>query len=129
MKPSAFIISILFIVLSIQPAFINWTTMQCINSPATCSNSKAPAGCCQKRCNAITKAPVKKPVRQQTENPCENCNPFMACNACPYVREEVQQLLAPDFLMDSENTNQADNSMLSGYNADCWHPPELFSIL
>src|SRR5438045_9659314 len=93
MKLSAFILSLLFIGLSIQPAFINWKSMPCINATKVTGNASK-SMCCQKKCSAAKKLPAKKPIKQQGEDPCDNCNPFMSCNACPYVPEESQELIS-----------------------------------
>ena len=75
------------------------------------------------------RSPIKKPVKQQNENPCDNCNPFMPCNACPYVPEESQVLASPVIVNVVENTDGVNDTDLSDYNPECWHPPELFSHL
>lgn len=111
MKLVAFISCVLVMFLSIQPMFIKW------NAGATEPIFKTT--CCKK--SADKKCPVKKQEQQQ-ENP---CNPFMPCNLCPYVPEEPQELFTPIILVRAENTNRLNSFILSIYNADCWHPPEL----
>ena len=130
MKTGALILSFLFVVLSIQPTFVNWSRISPLNTGATCSGSGVgKTGCCKKMSTVAKRAPVRKPVKQQSENPCDNCNPFMPCNACPYVPEETQLFVPPLIVNDVETTNAINDNDLSGYNAECWHPPELFSHL
>ena len=132
MKAGALILSFLFIVLSVQPVFIKWNCSPTVAGKAdemkSCSSvPKKAVG--SKGCSQRKALPVKKPLKQQSEDPCNTCNPFMACNACPYVPGETQQLVSPSILVETENTDDLNNFIFSDYNADCWHPPELFSKL
>ena len=88
-------------------------------------------GCCkqtaEKRCPA-KKGKQEAPKNKKTEDPCNTCNPFMACNACPYIGVDKQELLPPFVLMSSGNAGKV-NADLSSYDSDFWHPPELFMHL
>ena len=125
MKLSAFILSFLFIVLSIQPVFINWGNMACLNKAVACGGAPK-TSCCKIACSSAKNMPAKKPIKQAPENPCDNCNPFMSCNGCHYVHEESQALAVPMMLLNAENKNALNNTDLSDFNAESWHPPELF---
>lgn len=126
MKAGAFILSFLFVVLSIQPTFKNWG---CVSSaagePKSCSGIKKITAC-KKSATASNNIPVKSPVKKQSENLCNTCNPFMACNGCAFVSEQPQELLSPSKIIESEMDGELDNNILQGYHFDSWHPPELF---
>jgi hypothetical protein len=124
-KPGASILSFLFIVLSIQPAFINWNNMNCIKQPVSQSKGKS-SPCCKKTCSDDKALASKKPVKQQSKDPVGGCNPFMSCNACPYIPAESQTITSPEQPVGGEITNGLNNGNLSDYNQDFWHPPELF---
>ncbi|HUS03492.1 MAG TPA: hypothetical protein VMY77_17250 [Chitinophagaceae bacterium] len=107
MKAGALILSFLFIVLTVQPVFIKWQTA----SPCAGSTVKVKAdgsvrrkGGCKKSCGDAKKLHSKRPVKQ-SEDPCNTCNPFMACNACPYVPGEAQQVFSPSVLIETDNTD------------------------
>lgn len=123
MKISAFIFSLLFIVLTVQPMFISWSNMALLHNLFACDNFSNTA-CCHKA-GAEKKLPVKKPVKH-SGNSCENCNPFMACNTCAYLPEQIQKLSSPFIMQFTDATNALNNCTLSDYNAESWHPPELF---
>jgi len=129
MRLSAFILSFLFITLFVQPGFVNWDKIQCIPGNACVKSKTAPSGCCKKMCSAAKLPSPKKQSRPLPVNPCDNCNPFMACNACPYIPEDTQEIKLPFDEAATENVNSPDDFILPGYNAECWHPPELFSVL
>jgi hypothetical protein len=132
MKPGTFILSFLFVILTVQPMFIKWNDVPCTND-ISCSNKIKPAknilltGCCKK--NVAKKCPSKKQDNHQPENPCNTCNPFMPCNACGYMPEETRQFISPVASFNADNTIDTEDFIYSTYDADCWHPPELFSIL
>lgn len=132
MKAGALILSFLFIVLTVQPVFIKWNCASTgtghIDKIKPGKTVTKQAGC-KKSCSAAKEHPLKKPAEQQSEDPCNTCNPFMACNACPYVAEETEQVFPPSVLVETDNTEGPNDFIFSDYNADCWHPPELFSIL
>lgn len=127
MKAGALILSFLFVVLSIQPAFKNWSCISSASaSPKTCSGIKKIAAC-KKSTAASNNLPVKSPVKEeQKKNPCNTCNPFMACNGCAYVSEQPQELVSPSILLEAEIEGELNNNILQGYHFDSWHPPELF---
>jgi len=134
MKPGTFILSFLFVVLTVQPMFIKWNNVSCSSNNVSCTNKIKPAkniqqtGCCKN--NVAKKCPSKKQGKQeQSENPCNTCNPFMPCNACGYMPEETRQFILPATSGNADNTIATDDFIFSTYDADCWHPPELFSIL
>ena len=129
MKAGTLILSFLFVVLTIQPAFIKWD-VPCIKETATIIVPQSP-GCCKrsvaKTCSSKKeKAPA--PQKQQAGDPCNTCNPFMPCNACPYITVDKQELLPPFVSMTGGNASQV-NGDLSSYDSECWHPPELFMHL
>ena len=131
MKAGTFILSFLFVVLTIQPAFTKWADVSCTKETASTKIIPQSPGCCKK---AVAKTcPSKKgkeqaPQKQQAGDPCNTCNPFMACNACPYINVDKQELLPPFTLMTGGNASQVTGD-LSSYDTDFWHPPELFMHL
>lgn len=133
MKIGTFILSFLFVILTIQPMFIKWNNVSCINNVSCTNNIKlaknlAQTGCCKK--NTAKKCPSKKQGKEeQPENPCNTCNPFMPCNACGYMPEETGEFISPVILGNADNTILPDDFIISTYESDCWHPPELFFIL
>ena len=133
MKPGTFLLSFLFVILTVQPMFIKWSNVTCTNTNASCSNKIKPVkkvmqtGCCKK--NVAKKCSSKKQNNQQPANPCNSCNPFMPCNACGYMTEETNQFISPLVFGNANNTIAADDFIFSTYDEDCWHPPELFSTL
>jgi hypothetical protein len=128
MKTGAFILSFLFVIMSIQPMFIKWNSGISCTDKETPKKTVLPAAACKKTCSTAEKPPVNKPVEQKNEKPCNTCNPFMVCNGCAYIPEEAHKLVSPggDKI---ENTNWFNDESLSSFGADCWHPPELFMHL
>ena len=129
MKTGAFILALLFLVLSIEPVFINWGSSTSCASTTIPEKANLQTADCNKSCTAATKTttaknPAKKPVKQ-AEGPCNTCNPFMVCNACAYIPGEPQELVQPG-IMEVENTNGFNDISLPSFDSDCWHPPELF---
>ena len=129
MKTGTFILSWLIVVLTIQPMFIKWENVpndQPVNSQPVNINSPS-AGCCKK--NIANKCSSKKQRKEKSDNPCNACNPFMPCNACGYLTVEADNSAVDIIVVNADNTIGADDFILSTYDSDCWHPPELFSIL
>lgn len=125
MKAGTFILSFLFVTLTIQPAFIKWNKTACAKEIAS---AKVPgsAGCkkTEKKCSS-KKETQQTPQKQQSEDPCNTCNPFMACNGCLYMPGEPHELVLP-LPVTAENTNGLYDSSLPSFEEDSWHPPELF---
>lgn len=124
MKAGAFILSLLFVVLSIQPASVNW------NSSATCAEKKAsqqsgPKTVNKKTCTKETKPLANKPAEKQNEGSPNTCNPFMTCNGCAYIPAEAHEIFSPS-PGEAENTNWLNDETLSSFPNESWHPPELF---
>ncbi|MEO5781781.1 MAG: hypothetical protein ABIQ07_00830 [Ginsengibacter sp.] len=127
MKTGTFILSFLFVILTVQPMFIKWDKAPCINNSSQVKILPQTGGCCKK--NSATKCPLKKQDKQQPVSPCNTCNPFMPCNACGYMPEETGKFISPIILGNADNTIGPDEFTLSSFTADCWHPPELFEHL
>lgn len=126
MKAGILILSFLFVILTIQPAFIKWNSTSCAKG-LTSAKTMTKAGCAksaQKKCSSTAGKP-SAPVKQQTEDPCNTCNPFMVCNGCAYITGEPVEMVSPGML-DPDNTNWLIDSSVSSFPADSWHPPELF---
>jgi hypothetical protein len=103
-KAGIFILSFLFVVLTIQPAFIKWNNVSCAKKTAS-ERIVSGAGCikaAEKKCSSKT-ASQQVPVKRQTDDPCSTCN--------------------------AENTNWLIEESVSSFPADAWHPPELFMRL
>lgn len=131
MKAGTFILSFLFVVLTIQPAFIRWNDISCGKETTAMKMLPKSAGCSKKAVAKTCTAKKEKqpvPAKQQTEDPCNTCNPFMSCNACPYMPAELQSLFSP-LRINVENTDGSYDASLPSFEADCWHPPELFMRL
>lgn len=124
MKSGAFILAFLFLVMSVQPVFIKWnSSIPCID-PAKTDKVVPQSSGCKKTCGNPTVPTVKKPV-EQSEDPCNTCNPFMACNGCAYITEQPHEI-SPPVTGSGENTNSLNDVSLPSFVSDCWHPPELF---
>lgn len=84
----------------------------------------AESSCCKQSTSmACSKeAPVKVP---DDKSGCIDCSAYIFCPFCIYTIPE--QLRFSDVLVNINpvNTLRAHNFVLSSYQADCWHPPEL----
>lgn len=127
MKAGAFILSLLIVVLSIQPTSINWNSRATCADKTTNNKSVARAGV-KKTCNKETKGLTNKPAEKQNEDSPNSCNPFMTCNGCAYMPAEAHEIISPS-AGESENTNWLNDETLSSFPNESWHPPELFRRL
>lgn len=130
MKAGTFILSFLFVTLTIQPAFITWNKIACPKEIASAKVLPGSAGCkksAEKKCSSKKDTP-QIPQQQQSEDPCNTCNPFVACNGCPYMPGEPHELVQP-IPDNTENTNGLHDTSLPSFEEATWHPPELFMRL
>ena len=130
MKAGIFILSFLFVTLTIQPAFIKWNKTACPKDIPSAKVLTGSGGCkktAEKKCSSKKETQVP-PQEQQSEDPCNTCNPFMACNGCPYMPGERHELVQP-MPVNTEHTNGLYDTSLPSFEEATWHPPELFMRL
>ncbi len=118
MKISAALFAFLFLFLSLQ-SFIIKTDCPKI---AECDIKES---CCNKEVNN-KKCNGKTTEKKESENTCNNgCNPFMPCAFCYYIISQQRLYLSAPLLIKNTYTIFTNQFILSSYQSDCWHPPEL----
>ena len=127
MKFTAIISGLIFVCLVMQPLLTDWNIANACGSGtnATCYNKSKMHN--DKIHNE--KCSNSKSEKQNTENPCEGCNPLLCYVICVYIIPEQPSPVLPALALKSENTNELNNFLLPDYHPDFWHPPELFLLL
>ena len=117
MKFSAAILSVIFLLFSIQPVIV-----QSHSSGKTESTEKMT--CCKKMAN--NKCEKNKNDRQ--DNSCNGCDAFMYCPlCCSYL--PASDISSPSLAaLKIINKKFVNFFVLSTYQPDCFHPPESASV-
>jgi hypothetical protein len=86
-----------------------------------CKTESSSDVCCAK------KHSCEKPAKDDNENACTKCNPFMPCaygnffvNELPFEHSAVLLILSTKMILTNDK-------IISSYIADCWHPPKQVS--
>lgn len=112
MKIAAYIFSSLIIILTVQPLL----SFDKISQKDMCIQR----GCCYEKNDGC------KSQKKDKQNDCnKSCNPFMFCSSCCYLIPEHSILLNVQSNGLSLKYSFTNDLLISNYQAECWHPPEV----
>ena len=80
-------------------------------------------GCCEKimSCGARKKIAHKKSSQRSCDE--KNC-PFAICTCCYYTGIERPVFESPYVIIQKQKIRLVNETSLSNFISDCWHPPE-----
>jgi hypothetical protein len=118
MKSAAWILTVIFAFLMIQPLFYGFGSTgigmtKCSKSVATKSSS------CQSKCS--------KPKTQEDKRDCEDdrCNPLLGCPTGNFYVHNYTYILVTSPIMPKQELALFNDNRISKQLTECWHPPEI----
>jgi len=107
MKAGAYIVLIIFCILTVQPLFSN------INAEPTKSS------CSKIKCNK------PKPPEDKKDCGSDRCNPLMACPTGNFYLLGYSHISFAAFMITKQKTSLVNDNRVSTKLTECWHPPEI----
>ena len=127
MKAVAFILTLIWGLLMIEPAFANFrpANSSCSKNKPTqlpCDKNKpAPSSCSGSKCNK------NKSNQQEEKNDCESnrCNPLMACPTGNFYLFGHSFFSISALMISKQKNILVNDNRVVKQLTECWHPPEI----
>jgi hypothetical protein len=141
-KTAAFILTLLWGLLLIQPVFGSFTNSaikpSCLakkqdresKQEKTCSKKAAVKTSCpgkKKIVSSCAMSKCKKPLNENDKKECEEtgCNPLMSCPAGNFFVNSHSSFSIQSLFIAKPKTRLVNDNRLSQQLSECFHPPEL----